>query len=143
MRIRLIGVVVAALAAFGWSTSVPAQQTTAKDVGQKMAETGDAIKDYTVEKKDDAVAHAKKLGRDIDAKIKQFEADASKSSGETKAAAQEMVKELKAKRAKMTQKTNDLSKATKATWDDTKKGFADAFKDVAMTYDKAVASIKK
>lgn len=143
MRIRLIGVIVAALAVFGWSAPVPAQQTTAKDVGQKMAETGDAIKDYTVEKKDEAVAHAKKLGRDIDAKIKQFEADASKSSGETKAAAQEMVKELKAKRAKMTQKTNDLSKATKATWDDTKKGFADAFKDVAMAYDKAVASIKK
>jgi hypothetical protein len=143
MRIRLFGVIVAALAVLGWSASAPAQQTTAKDVGQKMAETGDAIKDYTVEKKDDAVAHAKKLGRDVDAKIKQLEADASKSSAETKAAAQEMMKELKAKRAKMTQKTNDLSKATKATWDDTKKGFADAFKDVAMAYDKAVASIKK
>ena len=140
MRIRLIGAIVAALAVFGWSASAPAQQTTAKDVGQKMAETGDAIKDYTVEKKDDAVAHAKKLGRDVDAKIKQLEADASKSSAETKAAAQEMMKELKATRAKMTQKTNDLSKAT---WDDTKKGFADAFKDVAMAYDKAVASIKK
>jgi hypothetical protein len=143
MRIRLIGVIVAALAVLGWSTSAPAQQTTAKDVGQKMAETGDAIKGYTVEKKDDAVAHAKKLGRDIDGKIKQLEADASKSAAETKAASQEMMKELKAKRAKMGVKMNDLSKATKATWEDTKQGFVDAYKDVAMAYDKAVASIKK
>ena len=143
MRIRLIGGIVAALVVLGWSAPVPAQQTTAKDVGQQMAATGDAMKDYTVEKKNDAVAHAKKLGRDIDAKIKKFEADAAKSGAETKAAAQEMVKELKAKQAKMAQKTNDLSKATKASWDDTKKGFTDAYKDLAMTFDKAVASIKK
>jgi hypothetical protein len=143
MRIRLIGVMTAALALVCWSAPASAQQTPAKDVGQKMAETGDAIKDYTVEKKNDAVAHAKKLGRDIDAKIKQLEADASKSAGETKAASQEMMKELKAKRAKMGAKIDDLSKATKASWEDTKQGFADAYRDVAMAYDKAVASIKK
>jgi len=68
-----------------------AQQTTATDVGQKMAEAGEAIKDYTIDKKAEAVTHAKKLGRDIDGKIKELEARASKQSGETKAKAEPMI----------------------------------------------------
>ena len=118
-------------------------QTTTKDVGQKMADTGAAIKDYTLEKKNEAVAHAKKLGRDIDAKIKQLDAHASKQAGEAKAKSKEMIKDLKAKRAKAAAKLNDLSKATKASWDDSKKAFSDAWQDLAVSYDKAVAEIKK
>lgn len=117
-------------------------QTTAKDVGQKMADTGEAIKDYTVEKKDEAVAHAKKLGSNIDAKIKELEAKASKQAGEAKVKSQEMIKDLKAKRAKVSSKFNDLSKATKASWDDTKKAFGEAYRDLATSYDKAVAEFK-
>ena len=120
-----------------------AQQTTATDVGQKMAEAGEAIKDYTIDKKAEAVTHAKKLGRDIDAKIKELEARASKQSGETKAKAEPMIKDLKAKRAKVSAKLNDLSKATKASWDETKKGFADAYRDLAVSYHKAVAEFEK
>ncbi len=108
-----------------------------------MAETGEAIKDYTVDKKDEAVAHAKKLGTDIDAKIKELEAQASKQAGEARTKSEQMIKDLRAKRAKVSAKLNDLSKATKASWDETKKGFADAYRDLAMSYDKAVAEFKK
>jgi Spy/CpxP family protein refolding chaperone len=118
-------------------------QTTAKDVGQKMADTGEAIKDYTVDKKNEAVAHAKKLGRDIDAKIKKLDAQASKQAGEAKAKSKDMIKDLKAKRAVVSSKLNDMSKATKASWDDTKKAFGDAWQDLATSYDKAVAEFKK
>ena len=107
-----------------------------------MADTGEAIKDYTVEKKNEAVAHAKKLGRDIDAKIKALD-PASKQAGEAKAKSKEMIKDLKVKRAKVSAKFKDLSKATKASWDDTKKAFGDAWQDLAVSYDKAVAEIKK
>ncbi len=122
---------------------VLAQQTTAKDVRQKMADTGEAIKDYTVDKKDEAVALAKRLGSDIDAKIKELEAQASKQAGEAKARSKQMIKDLKAKRATVSAKLNKLSKATKASWDETKKGFADAYRDLAMSYDKAVAEFEK
>ena len=138
----LIGVILA-LVIFSAPLAVLAQQTTAKDVGQKMAETGEAIKDYTVDKKDEAIAHAKKLGRDIDAKIKELEARASKQPGEAKAKSEQMIKDLKAKRAKVSAKLKDLSKATKTSWDETKKGFAAAYRDLAMSYDKAVAAFEK
>jgi hypothetical protein len=140
-------VVSAIVAVVALLASVPfpvlAQQTTAKDVSQKMTETGEAIKDYTVDRKDEAVAYAKKLRSDMDAKIKALEARASKQPAEAKAKSDQMIKDLKAQRAKMSGKFNDLSKATKASWDETKKGFADAYRDLARSYDKAVAEFEK
>ena len=48
------------LLASPWAVSA---QTSAKDIGQKASETGEAIRDYAVEQKDKAVAHAKRLTR--------------------------------------------------------------------------------
>jgi hypothetical protein len=118
-------------------------QTTSKDVGQKASETGEAIRDYTVEKKNEAVAQAKKLTADLDAKIKELEAEASKLTGEAKAKAEAQLRDLKAKRAKASQKANDLGRATKASWERAKEGFADAYRDLATAYDKAAAEFKK
>ena len=121
---------------------VPAQ-TTSKDVSQKASDTGQAIKDYTVEKKDEAVAHAKKVTADLEAKIKELEAQASKQTGEIKAKSQAQIKELKAKRTKASQKVTELSRATKASWEKAKEGFADAYRDLASAYDRAAAEFKK
>src|SRR6266436_5182645 len=100
MRSRIIPAAVVTIALLTASAlSVPAQ-TTSKDVSQKASETGEAIKDYTIEKKNEAVAHAKKL-------------------------------------------TGDLGKATKASWDRAKEGFADAYRDLATAYEKAAAEFKK
>lgn len=142
MSVRVISTIVAVAVLFLSAPLPVLAQTTAKDVGQKMADTGEAIKDYTVEKKDEAIAHARKLGNNIDAKIKELEVKASKQAGEAKVKSQEMIKDLKAKRAKVAAKFNDLSKATKASWDDTKKAFGEAYRELAMSYDKAVAEFK-
>lgn len=143
MRTRLIPAVIVILGLLiGWSPSSLAQ-TSAKDVGQKAAETGEAIKDYTVEKKNEAVAQAKKLTADLDAKIKQLEAQASKQTGETKAKSETMIRDLKAKRAEASRKATDLGKATAASWDRAKEGFVAAYKDLASAYDKAAAEFKK
>jgi hypothetical protein len=120
-----------------------AAQTTSQDVSQKASETGQAIKDYTVEKKDEAVAHAKKITADLEAKIKELEAQAAKQTGEIKARSQAEIKDLKAKRTKASQKVTELSRATKASWEKAKEGFADAYRDLASAYDKAAAEFKK
>ena len=118
-------------------------QTTSKDVGQKASETGQAIRDYSVEKKDEAVAHAKKITADLEAKIKDLEAQAAKQTGEVKAKSQAQLKELKAKRAKASRKAGELGRATKASWEKAKEGFADAYRDLASAYDRAAAEWKK
>jgi hypothetical protein len=121
----------------GWS------QTTGKDVGRKAAETGEAIRDYSVEKKDEAVAHAKRLAADLDARIKELEARAAKESGEAKTAAQAQLKELRAKRAEASRKLGELGRAGRASWDRAKEGFANAYRDLATAYERAAAELKK
>ena len=134
---------VAALA-FGLPGTLPAAaQTSAKDVGQKAGETGEAIRDYTIEKKDEAVAQAKKITADLDAKIEELKAEAARQTGEAKARAQAQIKDLEAKRKKASQKASDLGRASRASWEHAKAGFADAYRDLARAYDKAAAEFKK
>jgi len=95
------------------------------------------------EKKDEAVAHAKKITADLETKIKELEAQAAKQTGEIKARSQAEIKDLKAKRTKASQKVTELSRATKASWEKAKEGFADAYRDLASAYDKAAAEFKK
>jgi small-conductance mechanosensitive channel len=143
MRPRIIPAIVVTVGVLATSPLPVPAQTASKDVSQKASETGQAIKDYTVEKKDEAVAHAKKITADLDAKIKDLEAQAAKQTGELKAKSQAQIKDLKAKRAKASQKVAELSRATKASWDRAKEGFADAYRDLASAYDRAVAEFRK
>lgn len=142
MRPRMLAAMVVTIGLL--AAPVPASaQTPSKDVAQKASETGQAIRDYTVEKKDEAVAHAKKATAELEAKIKELEAQASKQTGEIKARSQAQIKDLKAKRARASQKAGELGRATKASWERAKEGFADAYRDLASAYDKAAAEFKK
>ena len=143
MRPPIIPAIVVTIGVLAASALLVPAQTTSKDVSQKASETGQAIKDYTVEKKDEAVAHAKKVTADLEAKIKELEAQASKQTGEIKAKSQAQIKDLKAKRTKASQKVTELSRATKASWEKAKEGFADAYRDLASAYDRAAAEFKK
>jgi|HubBroStandDraft_4_1064222.scaffolds.fasta_scaffold143715_1 hypothetical protein len=118
-------------------------QTTAKDVSQKASETADAMRSYTLEKKDEAVAQARKLAADLDAKIRDLEAQASQQTGEAKAKSQDQLRDLKAKRAEAGRKLDDLTRASKASWERAKEGFANAYRDLAESYEKAAAEFKK
>jgi hypothetical protein len=142
MRPHVIPAIIVTIGLLATAPLAPAQ-TTSKDVGQKASETGQAIRDYTVERKDEAVAHAKKITADLEAKIKDLEAQAARQTGEVKARSQEQLKELKAKRAKASRKASELGRATKASWDKAKEGFADAYRDLASAYDRAAAEWKK
>jgi DNA repair exonuclease SbcCD ATPase subunit len=126
------------------AVSLPAAaQTSAKDVSQKATEAGEAIRDYTVEKKDEAVAHAKKLVADLDAKIKELETQASRQTGEARARLQAQIRDLRAKRAAAAKKLDELTRASKASWEHAKQGFADAYRDLAQAFEKATAEFRK
>jgi len=121
---------------------VPASAQS-KDVSQKASETVGAIKSYTIEKKDEALAYAKKIGADVDTKIKELEAQAARQTGEAKAKSQMLIKDLKAKRAQASQKASELSRATKASWEKAKDAFVDAYREVVAAYERAAAELKK
>jgi len=119
-----------------------AEQTTAADVSKQTSETWNTIKAYSVDKKNDAVAYGKQLMKDTDARIAQLEAKASKASGEAKAKYEKELKELKVTRANAAAKLDKMEKETGSAWNDSKQGFADAYRDLQNAYHKAVGRFK-
>ena len=102
----------------------------------------DKVKSYSVEKKNDAVAYGRKLVRDTDRQIGSLERRAAKASGEAKAQLEADVQELKAKRAAAAKKLDEMGKASGAAWDEAKDGFADAYKDLRDSYERARKKLK-
>jgi Spy/CpxP family protein refolding chaperone len=112
-------------------------------VAQTSGSTADKSSGYTYEKKNEAMAHGKKLMSDFDVKMKELEAQISRDASATKADAQRQMKELKAKRAETGKQFDELGHATAQSWDNMKKSFANAYRDMQQSYDKAAASFKK
>lgn len=135
IRAAVVGILLAcALGLF-----IPQPASAASQVG----EAWDQVKTFTVEKKQAAVEYGKNLVRETDEKIKELEAQAAKSSGEAKAAQERSIKELKAKRAETASKLDDMSKSSGSAWDATKQGFADAYKDLSQSFNRAVDQLRK
>src|SRR5437879_9775301 len=86
-------------------------QTVTKDAAQKTGDAAEAIKNYTIEKKSEAVAHGKKLVSDLDAKIKDLETRIARDTSSAKSDLQRQLSELKAKRAQAGKKLDELGKA--------------------------------
>ena len=100
----------------------------------------DAFADYTIEKKNEAVAHGKKLLRDADGKLKEFERDrrVHRRGQDGRPAADRM----KAQPAEASRRLDEMGKASAASWDKAKQGFTDGFKDLQQGFEKAVAVFK-
>ncbi len=106
-------------------------------VSAQVREAWERVKAFTIETKDAALEDGRKLMREADAKITQLEDKASQSSGDAKAAYERSVADLKVKRAQAANKLDEMGKATGSAWDATKNGFADAYKDLHESADKA------
>ena len=142
MRRPTVGILFAVLATF-LPAALAAGQTPAKDApSSKTAEAWDAVKSYTVEKKSEAVTFGKKLMRETDAKIKGLEAKALRAKGDTKAAYDREIKDLKVKRGQVGKKLDAMGKASGKAWDATRDGFADAYRDLHESFDKVAAQFR-
>jgi Skp family chaperone for outer membrane proteins len=111
--------------------------------------TTDAIKNYSVEKKNEAAAHSKKLVSDFDRKIKELESQVSKDASAAGADAKRQGKELKeladlkAARTRAAKKADEMGKASSESWNGAKQAFTDSYKDLQKAYDAAAAKVKK
>jgi gas vesicle protein len=124
-------------------SAAPIAAQTSTGTTDKSASTTDKITSYSVEKKKEAVAYGKKLMSDFDKQIKELEGQIARDTSAAKADAQRQLKDLKAQRAETGKKLDELGRASAQSWDSMKHGFAEAYKDLQQSYDKAVASFKK
>lgn len=137
----IIPLIVAGIATL-WVPPVLAAEPPPTAEASQASEAWDNIKGYTLEKKTEAVAYGKKLMKETDARIDQLEVKATQATGEAKAQYQKEVQELKVMRANTAAKLDTMAKETGAAWNDTKQGFADAYKDLQQAYNKAARRFK-
>lgn len=118
-----------------------AEESTAKDVGRKLDEAGTAIKDYSVEQRDEAVKNARaaldeldvkinRLAGDIDAKWEKLDASARKK-------AYESMDKLRKERNDAAEWMGALKHSSKDAWGEVKNGFAKSYEALANSFSKA------
>lgn len=104
--------------------------------------TWEKIKSFAHESKKEAVAEGKKAIAATDKQIATLKKEVSKSTGEAKAAHEKNMKELQAKRKVAQAELGKMEKSAAKTWDATKEGFSNAYKDLHESYEKAAAAAK-
>jgi hypothetical protein len=140
------GILAVALSVILAQAPAPAQTSTTGGAKKPADSSADTIKGYTVEKKNEAVAHGKKLMSDLDVKIKDLESQISRDTSAAGADAKRQMselKDLKAVREQTAKKLDEMGKASSQSWNNAKQAFADSYKDLNKAYDDAVAKARK
>lgn len=98
------------------------------------------IKSYAHERKTEAVAEGRQMIAATDRQIAALKKEIARSSGEARKAHEQNMKELQARRKVAQAELNKMQKSAVNTWDATKEGFSNAYKDLSQAYDKAASS---
>ncbi|MGW8311915.1 MAG: hypothetical protein ACWGOL_01640 [Desulfuromonadales bacterium] len=122
-------------------------KTTATEVQKKAAETYQALKDYTIEQRDQAVAAAEKKLATLDQQINVLQNDLDARwqtmSQATREKTREMIRKLNKQREAVAEWYGGMRHSSADAWEEVKKGFADsydrlerAFQDARKNFDK-------
>lgn len=103
----------------------------------------DKTKSFAHAQKDAAVTEAKRLVRSVDQQMEEVSKQAKQSGAEAKAAHQQNMKELAAKKKQAEESLAKLQASSSNAWEATKEGFGKAYQDLHQAYQKAVESAKK
>lgn len=136
MKKFLIQTLVVAIAGF----SICAQAAGTKDTDLTAWER---FKAYSHNEKEIAVQEGKKLIAATDRHIAELKKQAKSADKKTRAAYEAEIKTLEAKKKDAKMHLDKMAKASANSWDATKEGFANAYRDLHEGYDKAVAAAKK
>ena len=103
------------------------------------ARDAEKIKAFAHDSKKEAVAEGKKMIAATDKQIAELKQAMAKSTGEAKKAHEQNMQDLQAKRKAAQAELDRMQKSAANTWDATKEGFSNAYKDLQEAYEKAKA----
>ncbi len=116
-------------------------KTTAKEVRQKVTDAAESIKNYTVDKRDEAAKKAKASLDALDARIHALEERIDKKWEKMDKASREQARAtlqaLHKQRVEAAEWYGGLKYSTADAWEHMKKGFSDAYKSLRSTWEKA------
>lgn len=121
-------------------------KTTLKQARQQVADAARAIKDYSVDQRDEAVKKVKASLDELDASIERLQASIDKKWDHMNQASREKARATLAKLRKQRNQVAEwygaLKHSSAGAWDQVKQGFSDAYENLAKSWKKAVAEYK-
>lgn len=123
------------------------EKTTAKEVRKEIGDAAEAIKNYSIDKRDEAAKKAKESLDDLDSRISALELKIDKDWDKMGKAAREQarksMKQLHEQRIKVAEWYGGLQMSTANAWEHTKKGFSEAYEDLKNAWEKAEREYQK
>ena len=115
--------------------------STATDVKKETLEAVEALKNYSIEKKDKAVSEVKVALEKMDARIDRLQSRVENKWDEMDQASREKAKKtlqaLRKKRNELSEWYGGMKHSSADAWDHVKKGFVDGYEALAGAFDKA------
>ena len=141
VHLMLTAALVLAMAPFSAAAQASTDKTTPKEVKDKVAAAAEAIKNYSVDQRDEAVKRAKEILDDLDARIARLD---SRLNDRWERMDQTARKKMSAALAALRKQRNDaaewyggLKHSSANAWEDVKKGFLRSYHNLRKSFDKA------
>ncbi len=116
-------------------------KATAKDIAREADETGQAIKNYTVAQRDEAVKKAKAALDDVDARIRRMERkldnDWDKMDQAARKKARATLDALRRERNQVAEWYGGLKHGSAESWEQVKTGFVKSYEALKESFAKA------
>lgn len=133
---------------FALALALPAQaeetadgKTTSKDVARKLGETGETIRKFTVEQRDEAVRSAKAGLDDLDARLERLEAGIEdkwdKMDTRARKQARASLDDMHRQRNELAEWYGGLKHSSAEAWDQVKSGFAKSYQTLRESFARA------
>lgn len=125
---------------FSMVTTADAAEADRKEVSKKVEAAAEAIRNYTVAQKDEALKNAKATLEDLDARIRQmedrFDKEWSHMDSAARDATRNSIRKLREQRTELADWYGQLKQSSAAAWDQVKRGFADSYEAVRGSIEK-------
>jgi small-conductance mechanosensitive channel len=130
-----------AMGSVSFAAQASTHETATKDVKEKVAEAAQAIKNYSVDQRDEAVKKAKAALDDLDVRIDSMESQLNKKWDQMDESARKKARAtlaaLRKQRNEVAEWYGGLKHGSSNAWEDVKKGFLKSYQELRDTFDKA------
>jgi hypothetical protein len=132
------------VAGISFAAQKAGDNTGQKEVSQEVKEAIEAIKNYSVEQRDEAVKKVKVAMDAMDDRIHGMEERLGKKWNQMDQAAREKaqatLQSLRRKRIELAEWYGEMRQSSANAWEHVKKGFLDSYESLSKAFDKAVKS---
>ncbi len=112
-----------------------------KDVEREVDEAAEAIRDYSIEQRDEALRQGREALDDIDSRIRTFRGRISEQwdemEPEVRSQARETLKALQRQRSETARWLDELRTSSSGAWDEVKRGFVRSYEEMRRSFERA------